>query len=1031
MHSRSSRQTAENTGNFDIDLHPFSCTREELLAELEALEFAPPKFGEIAVFLPSDALGPFASPKLAVAKETERSSSPELRLWRIIAAELTPVEAVNFLCSLPHPLPEGLRLDSSIKFWREPTKLLLELLSRGRFIPGIVRKNKQWFSHWHLIPSTEEDRTRLTVLAESMPPLCRAVWQKEQSKPVQPSVLIESFITVCGDALIRSFLMRDSFLEDPPKTPLSARHAVPCTWIASLTKQTGDIHGPEYELLKFEQQLRKWAGSLLISPEGHQLRTVFRLIPPRTGLTDRAEAAWNVEWGLHSQTAPGQELPAAKLWRGELGFLQNSDFTLEDLEDFLLHDLGRAVEVFPRLKNALLGLHPAAVSLTTGQAYDFLRDHAKKLEQHGFTVMLPEWWSKPGAQFGLHLHVDSEEIDHSSRTSSGYLAAHQLLNYSWRIALGERRMELDEFRELVLTKTPLVEKDGQWIELNPAKLEATLAFLERQEKEKESLRFIDVLRLGLGVEYQPELLNVVSFSSSGWIKKILERDTHQFSPMAEPEGFQGSLRPYQREGLGWLTLLAATGVGGCLADDMGLGKTIQALALLLHERHAAAASTPAKEIQPTLLVVPMSILNNWEYEARRFAPALRVYVHHGPARLGPADFLKRAKESDVVITTYSLANRDEDLLSRVCWGRIILDEAQNIKNLDAKQTKAVKHIARKCMTDAKTGGSFQRLALTGTPLENHLEELWSIFDFLNPGFLGTIQEFRSRFALPIENFRNRESASLLNQMIRPFVLRRLKADPAVISDLPEKIEMEVFTTLTEEQASLYQTVLERMLPQIDATDGIHRKGFVLSTITRLKQICNHPALFLKDNGSLAERSGKLALLEEMLDVLLAEGDKVLVFTQFAQMGHLLKPYLQERLDTEVIFLHGGLSKTARDTLVARFRRPDGPRVFLLSLKAGGLGLNLTEANQVVHFDLWWNPAVQDQATDRAYRIGQTRAVQVRKFICKGTLEEKIFSMLGFKRDLMDQVVGATRNAILELSSAELRKLLELNPENIS
>lgn len=1010
--------------------HPFACSFAQLSADLNELGFAPAEQREIDIFLPSDKYGPWHSAKLLSDDEFERNGDTVLELWQVPAAVLDPVTALTLLTSLPHQLPAGLKLDDSIKYWREPTKLVLELLSHGRFVPGVIRRNNQWYSHWQVFPSLPDDHSRLSVLAECMPPVCRAVVQKDSAKTIPPNALLESFISGAADALIRFFLRRDNFMQAAGQDHLPPRLVLPSIWLASLTSAEPLLSGSGYELIKFEQQLRNWAGSLLSSTASHRVSTAFRLAAPAKveNVAENGEMRWPLEFLLLSNTAAGQELGAARLWRGDLGFLKSSDMTQEDLEDLLLKDLGKALEVFPALKPALEQTHPASMLLTTAEAYLFLREDAKRLEAQGFTVILPEWWSKPRVQLGLHLHVNSEEADCYQRGSFGFLASTQLLDYSWQVSLGENKLSLDQFRDLVLAHAPLVQADGQWIELEEKKLAATLAFLERQAQKEETLHFIDVLRLGLGADELQGLLPVVGLSATGWVKRILDRESHEFTPLSEPEGFCGTLRPYQREGLGWLAMFAAVGVGGCLADDMGLGKTIQMLALLLHERQIARESSPPAEVKPTLLIVPMSILNNWEYESRRFAPALRCYTHHGPERLTAEEFRAKAEQSDLVLTTYSLANRDEDLLAGVSWGRITLDEAQNIKNLEAKQTKAIKRLVQECMLKQSSSYSCQRLALTGTPLENHLEELWSIFDFLNPGFLGTVHEFRSRFVQPIESFRSKEQTAQLNQLIRPFILRRLKADPSVISDLPEKIEMEVFTTLTEEQAALYQSVLEQMLPQVENAAGIHRKGLVLATITRLKQICDHPVLFLKDESPLSERSGKLALLEEILDTVLAEGDKALIFTQYAQMGHLLKPYLQERLDAEVLFLHGGLSKGARDKVVEKFRKPDGPRVFVLSLKAGGLGLNLTEANQVIHFDQWWNPAVQEQATDRAYRIGQLRTVQVRKFICRGTLEERIQEMLGFKRNLMEQIVGSTRNAILELSVAELKNLLQLTAE---
>ena len=537
------------------------------------------------------------------------------------------------------------------------------------------------------------------------------------------------------------------------------------------------------------------------------------------------------------------------------------------------------------------------------------------------------------------------------------------------------------------------------------------------------MRLLDALRYGLGIDSDELGLPVVGLDASGWVQKLLDASGCSIPTLEKPQNFCGDLRPYQLHGLSWLAFLNQIGCGACLADDMGLGKTIQFLALLAYEREVAT-----EPVNPTLLFVPMSILDNWKSEIERFNPSLKIYQHHGPTRLTGKEFIETAQSVDLVITTYSLAHRDEEFISAIKWGRIALDEAQNIKNLHTKQTKAVRNLGALQFTAALNNQDCKRVALTGTPLENHLEELWSVFDFLNPGYLGTVADFRRKFSVPIERYRNDEAAQKLSQIVGPFILRRLKTNRDVIDDLPEKLEMEVYTSLTSEQAAMYQSVVDDMIPQVGHASGIKRKGLVLAAITKLKQICNHPALFAKDGNPAAVRSGKLTRLEELLEVILAEGDHALVFTQFAQMGHLLKSYLQDRFGEEVLFLHGGVQQKFRTKMIERFQSDGGPRIFVLSLKVGGVGLNLTAANQIVHFDQWWNPAVEEQATDRAFRIGQKRNVQVRKFICKGTLEERISMMLNEKRQLADRIVGSTKSQITEFSVDELRDLFELTAE---
>jgi SNF2 family DNA or RNA helicase len=448
---------------------------------------------------------------------------------------------------------------------------------------------------------------------------------------------------------------------------------------------------------------------------------------------------------------------------------------------------------------------------------------------------------------------------------------------------------------------------------------------------------------------------------------------------------------------------------------MGLGKTIQAIALLLHQLELDPA------VPPALVVCPTSVVGNWRREVQRFAPSMRTVVHHGVNRAEGSDFVRQSKNTDLVISTYGLMRRDIEDLRRVQWSTIILDEAQNIKNPATKQSRAARRLVGE-----------HRLALTGTPVENRLTELWSIMAFLNPGYLGSYEGFRRTFAIPIERFRDPGAAERLRRMVRPFILRRLKTDPKVIQDLPEKVEYRVYCTLTREQATLYEAIVQNALaslPEGEQETRMRRRGMVLAMLTRLKQVCNHPALYLGDGSALANRSGKLSRLTEMLEEALDVGDRALVFTQYAQMGRLLQAHLQDAFAQEVLFLHGGTPQKQRDVMLSRFQNDaDAPGVFVLSLKAGGTGLNLMRANHVFHYDRWWNPAVENQATDRAYRIGQTRDVQVHKFICLGTLEERIDELIESKRELADSIVGTGESWLTEMNSDELAEIVALRAD---
>ncbi|MCK4417228.1 MAG: DEAD/DEAH box helicase, partial [Candidatus Latescibacteria bacterium] len=707
-------------------------------------------------------------------------------------------------------------------------------------------------------------------------------------------------------------------------------------------------------------------------------------------------------------------VPAEKVWQTRSGILTFLKRRFENPQERLLADLGKTARLFPAIEESLKTASPVGLALDTNGAYTFLRQSAPLLEQSGFGVLLPPWWQKPAVRLGVKLKVKPKA--ESKTTGAGLLGVGGIVNYNWQVALGDQTLSPEEFEKLAALKVPLVRVRGQWVELNPAEIEAAIAFFKERHREGE-MTLSEAMRLGLGQERSEVGLPVVGIEAAGWVGDLLNRVSGdlKITVLKSPRTFRGRLRPYQIKGFSWLVFLKQFGFGACLADDMGLGKTIQFIALMLHER-----ITRRQKLKPTLLICPTSIVGNWHREIERFGPSLKVMLHHGTDRLSGKAFEKKVKKHNLVISTYALAHRDKELFSAVHWQCVALDEAQNIKNPAAKQTQAIR----------KIHGNY-RVALTGTPVENRLSELWSIMEFLNPGYLGSAKDFRTRFAVPIERYRNRGQAETLKHLIQPFVLRRMKSDPTIINDLPEKMEMKVFCNLTGEQASLYQAVVDEMMEKIEDSEGIERKGLVLSTLMKLKQVCNHPAQFVRDRSTLPGRSGKLTRLVEMLEEVLEEDNKALIFTQFAEMGTMLRHHLQETTGVETLFLHGGTPRKQRDRMVQRFQADrHGPPLFILSLKAGGLGLNLTAANQVFHFDRWWNPAVENQATDRAFRIGQKKNVQVYKFVCIGTLEERIDQMIEQKKELAESIVGTGEAWLTEMSTEQLKEIFTLSREAV-
>lgn len=991
--------------------HPFTLAHEKLEAFLLENDFEFFEKSIVKIVLPSSEDYPIPPFRLPLKSNPPLQSELSFKTWHIPVLLVDPLDCVNFLSTDASVDSGSIRFDQSVQFWRECTKLLLEILAAGKYLPGISREGSQWNSQWRPVLTDVEVQEKISILARSMPPICRALHQTRNTLE-NPSQLIESFLHVCTNALIRSFIGRTSLTENLDVELNSERQELCVRWLESLSTPQSVVDGSEYELTQLEHRLRSWSTRRYPQSEHERFATTIKVVEPLASRFSEKypDDQWVLELCLRSNDSK-EEIPAEDLWKGEIDESKQEDPLIEKFQQNFLRDLGNILSLFPEIKKALQESHPTHLAVDVNTAYHFMKDVAPSLEEISCKAILPRWWDQPSSSLGLSLKIATIDDFESSKQTLG---RSELLDFSWQVSVGEQSFSIEQFKTLANQAVPLIEIEGMWTRVESGRLNSTLNFLENEQK-KSSYTFGDAIRLGLGLEYNPDVLPVVKMEASGWFEKLISADTTKLPSLTPPKSFTGSLRPYQLEGLKWLSFLSELGIGACLADDMGLGKTIQLISLMALEREKDRS-------HPDLLIVPMSVLANWENEISRFAPHLKYYTHHGTLRAAEVEFEKIASEVDVVITTYSLLQREEKLFSRIRWKRITLDEAQNIKNIDAKQTKAARKISRAQLAEFNY---CHRLALTGTPLENHLQELWSIMDFLNPGLLSTSGDFRKRFSIPIERNRNEKAREALSRILKPFILRRLKSDPKVITELPDKIEMESFTTLTEEQSSLYQSVLDHMLREVDSSSGIHRKGLVLSTITKLKQICDHPELFLRDGRSLANRSGKLTRLEELLEVILAEDDKVLIFTQYAQMGHLLRPYLQERFGAEILFLHGSLSRKARDQLITRFQSDNGPQIFILSLRAGGHGLNLTNANQVIHYDQWWNPAVREQATDRAHRIGQTQRVQVRRLICRGTLEERIEELVGKKQDLAKQVIGSTKSMITQMDLNQLRELLQL------
>ena len=969
--------------------HPFAASAATLAAALtgssddlrEALVKA--LDGTLSLSLPGTAKGPLPSPETGIEPAAR---GVRLATWETPALLVPADAALAALGALASPDPDGpWSAAASLRYLCLLAGHACDLARRGRMLPQLVTEAGEPAARWRPV-LTGADAAAYRDFAAAMPPVCRAV-----AGPLtgDVGVTLRSALESLVDAAARAVMPERLLLGHRPgrKAPLPDR------WVQALTAEDPALPGAEpADVADLRRALDDW---MRAANDAHgPIRVSFRLIEPPSG-TDE----WALEFALQSAEDPSLYLPADDLWEGARlpGLPQRPDETL-------LAGLGRAVRLFPLLHIALLDPAPAAMTLDTAEAHEFLRQAAPLLQAAGFGVQLPKWAGRKAV--GLKLTTRSRTKSGSSRAvaDSGF-GLDQLVEFRIDLVIGDGVVTAEELAELARLKVPLVRVRGQWVELDDRQLKAALKAVGRRRAGEVTAGEV----LQQVVDGGEDDLPLVEVDSDGMLGDLLSGAADRLTPVPTPATFQGRLRPYQERGLSWLHFLARLGLGGILADDMGLGKTAQTLSLLLAERAAGEAPLP------TLLVCPMSLVSNWQKEAARFAPSLRVYVHHGGFRKRDDEFMAAVTGADLVITTYGTALRDLGALRDVAWGRVACDEAQAIKNSGTRQAQAVRAIP------ART-----RLALTGTPVENHLAELWSIMEFCNPGMLGPAKRFRRRFQEPIEIRQDPDATAALKRATGPFVLRRLKTDKSIISDLPEKNEMKVWCTLTTEQATLYQAVVEDMMAVIEDSEGIQRRGNVIAAMTKLKQVCNHPAHLLKDGSRLPGRSGKLARLEELTEEIIADGDKALIFTQYAEFGSMLQPYLAANLDRPVLWLHGGLVKARRDELVERFQHEDEPMLFLLSLKAAGTGLNLTAANHVVHFDRWWNPAVEDQATDRAFRIGQSRNVQVRKFICTGTLEEKIDAMIERKKALASSVVGTGEDWVTDLDTEQLRELFSLD-----
>lgn len=1014
-----------------VGAHPYACAAGDVARLLGAigpgLDWLAGQGAERWTGLLLPALGgrPVPSPDLPVGAAPRGIT---LSPWRVPTLLFDAAEAAQLLGALHDPhwpgatveLPGGgsveLAYGASLRWLSAVHDLAWRLVGRGRLLPVLEQERPgEWYARWRPAPDAAA-RRELAALAAGCPPVCRA--EQPPSGPLPPSAshptephptesrppepVTPEHAPVGRSAVDLATELLDTLVDREARAALADLEPPAEPWLAALHRADGRLHhAPSAEL---PERLAAWYAA---RPADSPVRLNLRLGEPLGPDPDDPDGgavadSWRLDLLVQAADRPSLVVPAAALWAEDEAYAALAR-TVPDPAGAYLAELDRAARIHPPLRTALLTPRPTGVDLDRDGALLFLRTAAPALTRAGFGVLLPAWWQRR-PRIGLALTAAPAATPGAVKRTA-QIDRDAVLAFQWQLSLGELTLTEEELAELAAAQQGLVRLRGRWIEVDQAQLAAAVRFLA--DHGSGTMAPVELLRLAVDDRATVDGLPVTAVHATGPIGELLAGGPGEAARVPElPTGFTGTLRPYQRRGLAWLDALGRLGLGAVLADDMGLGKTVQTLALLALEQERGA-------VGPTLLVCPMSLVGNWQREAARFAPGLRVHVHHGGDRTVPDP------SADLVITTYGLVQRDVADLRRIRWRRIVADEAQHVKNPAARQSRALGSLR-----------SGPRIALTGTPVENRLADLHAVLDFANPGLFGSAESFKERFSIPVEQSGNAEVAARLRRLSGPFLLRRSKSDPLIAQDLPAKQEFTVHCGLTAEQAGLYRAVVADLLQRLQGARGVERKGAVLAAIGRLKQVCNHPAQLLHDGTAVAGRSGKVERLVEVLEEALAEGDRALVFTQYAEFGTMLQPYLSGRLGEEVLYLHGGVPRGRRDDLVERFRAPDGPRVFLLSLKAGGTGLNLSAANQVIHLDRWWNPAVEDQATDRAHRIGQRRDVQVRRLVCVGTVEERIDELITAKRALADAVVGGGEQWLAELSTERLRELLTLSAEAI-
>ena len=973
-------------------LYPYQMKGEALLEWTQETFKGRYDLNKVKANLPCNQEGKaIPSPIIANLNDLQDVQHSDIQTFTVNTIEIN--EAIKFLKELnfqSYYFEDDFKLGDDARFWINMAYELSHIIKRDQYIPTLIaQKDKEgvnYYSKWE--PLSSDYQNRLKTIADYMP-LSACIGNFASFEP-------ESAIQHFSEAGLTNFIAQTTY---PQKTYKSFE--------GTFIEQSLD-----FKKFRLSEEIWKdwklWKNNLSYDQFGAPFQICFRL----NSASGEEGADWGLEVLMQSKEDPSFMINLNDYWREKES--KNKLFSKmfgTSVERTLLLQIGYASRIYPPLEQIFQNnMQIEEIEFTTEEAFQFLKEDAWGLHACGYRIIVPSWWTTKGRlKAKVKMRASKNKSGDSGDNPNSYFHKDGLVKFDYRYAIGEHDVSQEEWEQLIQSKSELVYFRGSWIEIDIAEMQKMQSLIESSQKDKNIGNMKDLLTMTADSDlYEVEFDDAIESMLSNL------QDKDNLSPMEQPDNLNATLRPYQNRGLSWLSYLEDLGMSPCLADDMGLGKTMQVIALLLARPRDSAA----------LLVAPTSVVGNWHREIQKFAPSLKATIHHGSDRKQKDEFKEEVKAHDLIITSYGLIRRDKDLFNKYTWSRLIIDEAQNIKNPAATQTKILYKIP-----------SESRIALTGTPIENRLMDLWSLFNFLNPGFLGTRALFRKGFELPVQRDNNAHQTKILKSLVEPFILRRLKTDKNIIHDLPDKIEQKVYCELTKEQASIYQSIVdevEESMKEVEDGDTKKRNAIVLSALLRLKQCCNHPAQVLQDNSEFSiDRSIKLQRLTEMTKEVIDNGESILIFSQFKEICGALNTMLKTQFGYNTHYLHGGTSRKKREEMISQFQAPDAPpTIFILSLKAGGVGITLTKANHVIHFDRWWNPAVENQATDRAYRIGQQKTVFAHKFITMGTIEERIDKMLEDKQKVSDMIVGNDESWLSKLDAKSFMKLIRLSKTSL-